>query len=86
MTKTARASVVKSDPLISTTPAVRYQIERAWRQIRNGGTAATASSQDGQLDVTLGLVGGDRVKPRGQLAKHEESDRGRDSDICDEPT
>lgn len=84
MTKTTRASAVKSDPFNSNTPAVRYQIERSWRQIRNGGSAAAAGGQNSQLSVGLGLIASDCVKPRGQLAEHEKRNCRGNANVSDE--
>lgn len=84
MISSTQNSVPIVDPSTVSPSAQRYQIERAWRQVRNGGTATAASREDGQLSVGLRLIGSDRVEPRGDLTKHEKSDRGGDSYVGDE--
>jgi hypothetical protein len=69
--------------------ASRYHVERTWRQIRNGRPTlglTTSGTDNGQLSVSLSLERGQLVKPRGDLIQDEKGDRGRDTDVPDEPT
>lgn len=69
-------------------PAARYEIERTWRQLRNGGRpveTAAAGTDDGQLSVGGSLKHGQLIQPGGYLVQDEKSDSRRDPNVADEP-
>jgi len=67
--------------------AGRYHVERTWRQIRNGRTAAAATggADDGQLGVRLSLQGGQLIESRSDLVQDEESYGRGDSNVPNKP-
>lgn len=66
----------------SRSPAVRYEIERAWRQVRNG--AAAARTDDGQLGVRLSLQSGNLIEARSDLVEDEKRDCRGNANVADE--
>lgn len=70
-------------------PAARYELERTWRQLRNGrlaGDGSAGRTDDRQAGVGLSLEGGQLVQARSDLVQDEESDGGRHADVSNKPT
>lgn len=63
--------------------ASRYEVERTWRELRNGPPAA--STDDCQLGVGSGLQNRQLVESRSDLVQDEKSDGGWHSDISNKP-